>query len=95
VARAWARIQLLWAERKTSAGQCYLIVLGVTVLLAVAVALVAFLDALWANVPMRLPLLRFRKLSKRFFGLNLVGLEQFEQCFDQWYSQVPDKLVGI
>jgi tetratricopeptide (TPR) repeat protein len=57
--------------------------------------LVAFLDALWANVPMRLPLLRFRKLSKRFFGLNLVGLEQFEQCFDQWYSQVPDKLVGI
>lgn len=38
LARAWARIQSLWAERKTDAGQCYLIVLGVTVLLAVAVA---------------------------------------------------------
>jgi hypothetical protein len=57
--------------------------------------LVAFLDALWSNVPMRVPLLRFRQLSKRFFGLNLVGLEQFEKCFDEWYSQAPDKLVGV
>ena len=38
VTRARAQIQSLWAERKTDAGQCYLTVLGVTVLLAVAVA---------------------------------------------------------
>ena len=38
VARAWAQIQSLWAERKTDAGLCYLIVLGVTVLVAVTVA---------------------------------------------------------
>ena len=42
----------------------------------------------------RLPLLRLRKASTQFFGLNCVGQEQFDKCFDQWYAQVPDKLVG-
>jgi hypothetical protein len=38
VARARAWIQSLWAERLTSAGQCYLFVLGFAMLIAVAVA---------------------------------------------------------
>jgi tetratricopeptide (TPR) repeat protein len=56
--------------------------------------LTVLLDAIWVTVPLRLPLLRLRKASIQFFGLNCVGQQQFEECFDQWYAHVPDKLVG-
>ena len=56
--------------------------------------LTAILDAMWVTVSLRLPLLRLRKASTQFFGLNCVGQQQFDECFDQWYAQVPDKLVG-
>jgi len=55
----------------------------------------AILDALWRNVPLRLPLLRLRKASSQFFGLNPVGQAQFDQCFDQWYGAVTDKIVTL
>jgi hypothetical protein len=55
----------------------------------------ALLDALWVSFPLRSALLRLRKVSTQFFGLNCVGQQQFEDCFDQWYAQVPDKLVGL
>ena len=55
----------------------------------------ALLDALWVSFPLRSALLRLRKVSTQFFGLNCVGQQQFEECFDQWYAQVPDKLVGL
>jgi hypothetical protein len=54
----------------------------------------ALLDALWRSVPLRLPLLHIRRNSVQLFGLNAVGRNQFDRCFDQWYSAVPDKLVG-
>lgn len=56
--------------------------------------LTAFLDAMWLTVPLRSPLLRLRKASTQFFGLNCVGQQQFDECFDQWYAQLPDKLVS-
>jgi len=56
---------------------------------------VAFLDAIWVNVPLRLAIIRFRKMNAQFFGLNSVGQMQFEECFDLWYSRVPDKIVGM
>jgi tetratricopeptide (TPR) repeat protein len=55
----------------------------------------ALLDALWRSVPLRLPLLHIRKNSAQFFGLNPVGQNQFERCFDQWYATIPDKIVGV
>jgi hypothetical protein len=54
----------------------------------------ALLDALWRSVPLRLPLLHIRRNSAQFFGLNSVGQNQFDRCFDQWYRAVPDKIVG-
>jgi len=54
----------------------------------------AFLDALWSNVPLRSALLRVRKNSAQFFGLNPVGQNQFDECFDRWYARVADKLIG-
>jgi hypothetical protein len=55
----------------------------------------ALLDAMWVNVSLRLGLLRLRKVTTQFFGLNLVGQQQFEECFDNWYSSVSDKLVSM
>jgi hypothetical protein len=55
----------------------------------------ALLDALWRSVPLRLPLLHIRRNSAQFFGLNPVGQNQFDRCFDQWYDTVPDKIVGV
>ncbi len=55
----------------------------------------ALLDALWENVPLRLALLRLRKASSQIFGLNTVGQQQFEACFDKWYAGKPSKLIGI
>jgi tetratricopeptide (TPR) repeat protein len=55
---------------------------------------IALLDALWRSVPLRLPLLHIRRNSAQFFGLNPVGQNQFDKCFDQWYATVPDKIVG-
>jgi tetratricopeptide (TPR) repeat protein len=55
----------------------------------------ALLDALWHSVPLRLPLLHIRKISTQLFGLNLVGRNQFDKCFDQWYATVSDKIVGL
>jgi hypothetical protein len=57
--------------------------------------LTAFLDVMWLNVSLRSPLLRLRKASTQFFGLNCVGQQQFDECFDEWYAQVPDKLVSL
>ncbi len=57
--------------------------------------LTAFLDAIWATLPLRVSLLRFRKASGQFFGLNCVGQQQFDECFDQWYGQLPDKIMGL
>jgi tetratricopeptide (TPR) repeat protein len=54
----------------------------------------ALLDALWETVPLRMALLRLRKASSQFFGLNTVGQQQFETCFDNWYAGKADKLVG-
>jgi tetratricopeptide (TPR) repeat protein len=54
----------------------------------------AFLDVQWHNVSLRLPMLRLRKTSRQIFGLNLVGQTQFDQCFDQWYGAVAEKIVG-
>jgi hypothetical protein len=45
---------------------------------------VAFLDALWRNLTARKILFEIRKSSVRFFGLNGVGQEQFDDCFDRW-----------
>jgi len=53
----------------------------------------AMLNALWRNVVLRLPLVRLRKASPQFFGLNPVGQTQFDQCFDQWYVTVSEKIV--
>ena len=54
----------------------------------------ALLDALWRSVPLRLPLLHIRRNSAQFYGLNSVGQNQFDRCFDKWYRAVPDKIVG-
>lgn len=54
----------------------------------------ALLDALWKSVPLRLPLLHIRRNSAQVFGLNPVGQNQFDICFDQWYGNLPDKIVG-
>lgn len=54
----------------------------------------AFLDALWENVPLRLTVLRLRHTGSLIFGLNIVGQQQFESCFDKWYSEKPDRLIG-
>jgi hypothetical protein len=34
-------------------------------------------------------------MNAQFFGLNSVGQLQFEECFDLWYSRVPDRIVGM
>jgi transcription elongation GreA/GreB family factor len=52
------------------------------------------LDALWSTVPLRLALLRLRKASMQFVGLNTVGQQQFDACFDAWYADHPDKLLS-
>jgi hypothetical protein len=57
--------------------------------------LTAFLDTIWGTIPVCLSLLHLRKSSVQFFGLNCVGHEQFDDCFDRWYAQPPDKLVGL
>lgn len=54
----------------------------------------ALLDALWSTVPLRLALLRIRKASRQLFGLNTVGQQQFDSCFDAWYADRPDKLLS-
>jgi hypothetical protein len=54
----------------------------------------AMLDALWRSVPLRFPLLHIRRNSARFFGLNPVGQNQFDRCFDQWYGEVADTIIG-
>jgi tetratricopeptide (TPR) repeat protein len=54
----------------------------------------ALLDALWRSIPLRLPLLHIRRNSAQFFGLNSVGQNQFDRCFDKWHRAVPDKIVG-
>jgi tetratricopeptide (TPR) repeat protein len=54
----------------------------------------ALLDALWMTVPMRLALLRLRRTSARFFGLNTIGQQQFDACFDAWYAEIPDKIIS-
>jgi tetratricopeptide (TPR) repeat protein len=53
-----------------------------------------FLDAMWENAPLRLTLLLLRKATPQLFGLNPVGQKQFETCFDKWYLDKPDKLIG-
>ncbi len=55
----------------------------------------AFLEGLWANVQVRMALLRLRRASRQFFALNPVGQVQFDQCFDQWYRTLPDKLISL
>lgn len=55
----------------------------------------ALLDALWETVPLRLALLRLRRASSQIFGLNTVGQQQFDLCFDRWYAGKPDKVIGI
>jgi hypothetical protein len=54
----------------------------------------AFLDALWRNVSLRLPLLHIRRMSSQLFVLNPVGQMQFDQCFDHWYRAVSDRIVA-
>lgn len=55
----------------------------------------AFLDELWSNVPLRSALLHVRKNSGRSFGLNPVGQNQFDECFDRWFAGVTaDRLIG-
>jgi tetratricopeptide (TPR) repeat protein len=54
----------------------------------------AFLDAL-AGRPNALAQLRsLRALSSRVFGLNVVGKDQFDTCFDSWLRGGPLGIVG-
>jgi hypothetical protein len=54
----------------------------------------AFLNALWQSPSLRLPVLRIRRASGQFFGLNPVGQTQFDECFDRWYGTVTNKVVS-
>lgn len=54
----------------------------------------AFMDAIWKNVPLRSTILQFRRMSGQIFGLNAVGQQQFESCFDKWYAGQADRLIA-
>jgi tetratricopeptide (TPR) repeat protein len=53
----------------------------------------AFLDALWNNPHLRGNVLQIRRISERIFGLNVVGREQFDTCFDSWHRGKSEGLI--
>jgi tetratricopeptide (TPR) repeat protein len=53
----------------------------------------AFLDALWKNPHLRRHVLQIRRISGSIFGLNFVGREQFETCFDNWHGGKSERLI--
>jgi hypothetical protein len=53
----------------------------------------AFLDALWKNPHLRENVLQIRRVSERIFGMNVVGLRQFNICFDNWHRGKSERLI--
>ncbi len=53
----------------------------------------AFLDALWKNPHLRRHVLQIRRISANIFGLNFVGKQQFEACFDSWHRAKSEGLI--
>ncbi len=57
------------------------------------VVITAFLDALWANTKARRTLLHLRSITAQIFGLNFVGMTQFDECFDGWYRNLNAPII--
>ncbi len=53
----------------------------------------AFLNALWSNIAARRTLLYLRQTTVRIFDLNVIGMKQFEDCFDRWYGKLNSPLI--
>jgi tetratricopeptide (TPR) repeat protein len=53
----------------------------------------AFLDALWENPHLRRNVLQIRRISESIFGLNVVGRQQFNACFDNWHRGKSEGLI--
>ncbi|HEY3293595.1 MAG TPA: hypothetical protein VGJ85_08240 [Candidatus Nanopelagicaceae bacterium] len=46
----------------------------------------SFLEALWSNPAARKLVLAIRRSSRQLFGLNVVGEQDFNRCFDEWFA---------
>ena len=53
----------------------------------------SFLDAFWRNPAARGLLLSMRKFSPRLFGLNVIGQQEFDACFDGWYNDTRGSIL--
>jgi tetratricopeptide (TPR) repeat protein len=53
----------------------------------------ALFDALARNPPALASLKALRQISSRVFGINAVGQQQFDNCFDQWLEQRDNPLI--
>jgi len=53
----------------------------------------ALLDALATHPQALVPLKSLREMSPRVFGLNAVGQQQFDTCFDRWLEQKDNPLI--
>jgi hypothetical protein len=54
---------------------------------------VAFLDAIWKHSNARSSLQNLRANTQRLFGLNLVGKQQFDDCFDRWHKLMENPIT--
>lgn len=54
---------------------------------------VAFLDAIWKQSKVRSSLLNLRANTQRLFGFNLVGKQQFDDCFDRWHKLMENPIT--
>jgi tetratricopeptide (TPR) repeat protein len=54
---------------------------------------VAFLDAIWKHSNARSSLQNLRANTQRLFGLNHVGKEQFDDCFDRWLKLMENPII--
>jgi tetratricopeptide (TPR) repeat protein len=52
----------------------------------------SFLDAFWRNPAARGLLLSMRKFSSRLFGLNVIGQQEFDTCFDGWLNNTKSSI---
>jgi hypothetical protein len=53
----------------------------------------SFLDAFWCNPAARGLLLSMRNFSSRLFGLNVIGQEEFNTCFDGWFKNMQRSIL--
>jgi hypothetical protein len=54
---------------------------------------VAILDAIWKHSNARSSLQNLRANTQRLFGLNHVGKEQFDDCFDRWLKLMENPII--